>query len=227
MGTENDKSSDDLIADLLKKIDAITAEAKKTSADNSKLKKLLSDCNENLEKLKNEMLELKAKVNRNVGKAVGELDETLVNLTGTSENGATSSETDGDNQVAKKSETDGDNQVAKKSETDGDNQVAKKSETDGDNQDAKKSETDGDNQVAKKSETDGDNQVAKKSAEKSTGILGQMTDLFQSGFRSEEPIKPKPDEPIIGGSSRRRKKNKYTRRKKKNKSKRRYTRGKK
>jgi hypothetical protein len=191
MGTENDKSSDDLIADLLKKIDAITAEAKKTSADNSKLKKLLSDCNENLEKLKNEMLELKAKVNRNVGKAVGELDETLVNLTGTSENGATSSETDGDNQVAKKSETDGDNQVAKKSET------------------------------------DGDNQVAKKSAEKSTGILGQMTDLFQSGFRSEEPIKPKPDEPIIGGSSRRRKKNKYTRRKKKNKSKRRYTRGKK
>jgi chromosome segregation ATPase len=203
MGTENDKSSDDLIADLLKKIDAITAEAKKTSADNSKLKKLLSDCNENLEKLKNEMLELKAKVNRNVGKAVGELDETLVNLTGTSENGATSSETDGDNQVAKKSETDGDNQVAKKSETDGDNQVAKKSET------------------------DGDNQVAKKSAEKSTGILGQMTDLFQSGFRSEEPIKPKPDEPIIGGSSRRRKKNKYTRRKKKNKSKRRYTRGKK
>jgi hypothetical protein len=215
MGTENDKSSDDLIADLLKKIDAITAEAKKTSADNSKLKKLLSDCNENLEKLKNEMLELKAKVNRNVGKAVGELDETLVNLTGTSENGATSSETDGDNQVAKKSETDGDNQVAKKSETDGDNQVAKKSETDGDNQDAKKSET------------DGDNQVAKKSAEKSTGILGQMTDLFQSGFRSEEPIKPKPDEPIIGGSSRRRKKNKYTRRKKKNKSKRRYTRGKK
>ena len=189
MGTENDKSSDDLIADLLKKIDAITAEAKKTSADNSKLKKLLSDCNENLEKLKNEMLELKAKVNRNVGKAVGELDETLVNLTGTSKNGATSSETDGDNQVAEKSATDGDNQVAEKSET------------------------------------DGDNQVAENSADKSTGILGQMTDLFQSGFRSEEPKKP--EKPIIGGSSRRRKKNKYTRRKKKNKSKRRYTRGKK
>ena len=203
MGTENDKSSDVRIADLLKKVDAIKAEAEKTSAYNSKLETSLNDCNVNLEELRNEMLQLKAKVNRDVGKAADELDETLVNLTNTSKNRDPSSETDGDNQVAKKSETDGDNQ------------------------DAKKSETDGDNQDAKKSETDGDNQVAKKSAEKSTGILGQMTDLFQSGFRSEEPIKPKPDEPIIGGSSRRRKKNKYTRRKKKNKSKRRYTRGKK
>ena len=199
MGNENDTSSTDGLSDLLKTVDKIKTEAEKTSLHNIELEKLLKDCKENLKHLNDKMLAIQTKSDKDVRRTQEELGDVLASL------------------QKDKGKKGGDPPAEEESTTDGEVKKGVDPSTEDE------STTDGEvkNGVDPPTKDESTKEIT------AAGVFDNITNIFQSSDTSEKTNKAEEPSTMKGGSSRRRKKNKYTRRKKKNKGKRRYTRGKK